>query len=254
MNSEIKDRRGTFAVRAALAAVVVGSLAACGTLPDPVTEESSALVSFNPRDFSTSVANPFFPLVPGTTYTFQVTLDTTSDQVITEITHQTRRILGVDTIVIHDRSLLKGKVVEDTLDFVKGDRFGNVRYFGEDTKELDENGSVVSTSGSFIAGTQGAAGPQILMEAQPKVGDVYFEEFAPKDEAEDQAEVTSLNKSISVPISLRALHGCVETHNFTQLEPDSKERKVYCRDFGVVVTDAIKGDPKHEALVSITHD
>src|SRR5262249_17257848 len=160
---------------------------------------------------------------------------------ITEITRQTRRILGVDAIVIHDRSLLRGKVVEDTFDYVKSDRFGNVRYFGEDTKELDENGNVTSTAGSFIAGSHGAAGPQILMEAHPKVGDTYFEEFAPNDEAQDQAEVTSLNKSVTVPISpSRALHGCLETRNFTALEPDSKERKVYCSGFGVVVTDAIK--------------
>src|SRR5256885_11340697 len=51
-----------------------------------------------------------------------------------------------------------------------------------------------------------------------------------------------LNKSITVPFSgSRAFHQCLETRNFTQLEPDSKERKVYCPNVGFVESDAIKG-------------
>jgi hypothetical protein len=84
---------------------------------------------------------------------------------------------------------------------------------------------------------------------------VWAQEFAPNDDALDQAEVTSTNKSIHAAISPdRAQHGCLETRNFTTLEPDQKERKVYCRGFGFVVSDSIKGDPKHEELVSITHN
>ena len=114
-----------------------------------------------------------------------------------------------------------------------------------------ENGVVVSTAGTFHAGTNGADPPHIIMEAHPKVGDIYFEEFAPNDDAEDQAEVLSVNKGVKVPFG--SFHGCLETKNFTVLEPDARERKVYCAGIGLMVSDATKGDPKHEALVSITH-
>jgi hypothetical protein len=79
----------------------------------------------------------------------------------------------------------------------------------------------------------------------------HFEEFAPNDDAQDQAEVLSVNKGVKVPFG--SFHGCLETKNFTDLGPDARERKIYCAHVGLMVSDATKGDPKHEALVSITH-
>src|SRR5262252_2431314 len=150
-----------------LLALGAAPLAACGALTDDEVTTEAALAGFDPSNFVDKVTNPFFPLDPGTTFTYAITLDPTADQTITEVTRQTKRILGVNVIVVHDRALLKGKVVEDTFDYFKQDKQGNVRYFGEDTKELDASGNVITTEGSFHAGSNGADPPHIIMEANP---------------------------------------------------------------------------------------
>jgi hypothetical protein len=77
------------------------------------------------------------------------------------VTNETKEILGVTTTVVHDQAFVKGELVEDTLDWFAQDAAGNVWYFGEDTKEL-EDGVVVSTEGSWEAGVDGAR-PGIFM-------------------------------------------------------------------------------------------
>src|SRR4030095_5243169 len=76
------------------------------------------------------------------------------------------------------------------------DKDGNVWYFGEDTKELDENGNVISTEGSWEAGVNGAA-PGIIMEANPKNGYKYQQEVA-ADVAEDMAQVIGFEDGVCV--------------------------------------------------------
>ena len=53
---------------------------------------------------------------------------------------------------------------------VRQDRKGNVWYFGEDTAELDKDGHVTTTDGTWRAGVDGAK-PGIYMFAQPKVAE-----------------------------------------------------------------------------------
>jgi hypothetical protein len=113
----------------------------------------------------TRIANKFMPLDPGTTFVYQGTKDgaPASDNVI--VTHQTKKIIGVTTVVVRDQAFDEnGKLVEDTFDWYAQDDAGNVWYFGEDTKELDpDTGQVISTEGSWQAGTRGAR-PGIIMD------------------------------------------------------------------------------------------
>ena len=44
-------------------------------------------------------------------------------------------------------------------------------YFGEDTAELDKNGHVTSTEGTWMTGVAGAE-PGIYMPARPRLGEV----------------------------------------------------------------------------------
>ena len=116
------------------------------------------------------------------------------------VTNDTKVILGVTTIVVHDSVYEQGVLTEDTLDWYAQDEDGNVWYFGEDTKELDENGNVISTEGSWEAGVNGAK-PGIVMEAKPRKGDRYQQEFA-TGVAEDMAQVIGYKNSYCVR------HGC----------------------------------------------
>jgi hypothetical protein len=144
------------------------------------------------------VTNPWFPLHPGTTFHYAGTSDgvaTTDDMAVT---HDTKVISGVTCTVVHDQVFTEGVLSEDTFDWYAQDTAGNVWYFGEDTKELDANGNVTSTEGSWEAGVDGAM-QGIIMEANPRVGDKYQAEFA-AGIAEDAGQVLNLNRNACVPM------------------------------------------------------
>ena len=70
---------------------------------------------------------------------------------------------------VHDQVFSNNKLTEDTLDYYAQDKPRTVWHLGEDTKELDENGNVVSTEGTWQSGVNGGK-PGIIMEAQPQGG------------------------------------------------------------------------------------
>jgi hypothetical protein len=198
-------------------------------------------------NFVSGVDNAFFPLPPGTTYSFTGTKDgiPTSNQ--TYVTHQKKRILSVDCIEVHDQAFENGVLAEDTFDWYAQDVDGNVWYFGEDTKELDPSGNVTSTEGTWQAGVNGAQ-PGIIMEANPGVGDLYFQEFA-QGVAEDVAQVVSLDGSACVP------YGCFEdllvTKEWSQLDPTAVEKKYYASGVGFIRSETVKGGDEATELVGI---
>jgi len=99
----------------------------------------------DPHDFVKGVNNPLLPLVPGRTLVYETVTDegTEHDEVTT--TKDTKRILGVQCIVVHDFVTFDGVVTEDTLDYFAQDRAGNVWYFGELSQQF-ENGELRNTS------------------------------------------------------------------------------------------------------------
>lgn len=202
----------------------------------------------DPANFVTVINNSYFPLLPGATYLYHLSGADGPDQDITvTVTHQTKTILGVTCIVVHDTATANGQLVEDTLDWYAQDKQGNVWYFGEDTKQY-ENGQVVSTEGSWEAGVNGAK-PGMVMEEQPKVGDIYRQEYAP-GVAEDKAEVLGLDESVTVPYG--AFAHCVKTKDFSALESDVVENKYFCPTLGQVQTVTVAGGSEREELVSVT--
>lgn len=205
-------------------------------------------VDINPADFVGEVDNKFFPLPPGTTFFYEGTKDGVPGSNETNVTRDIKQILGVNCTVVHDRGFENGVLVEDTFDWYAQDKAGNVWYFGEDTKELDANGNVISTEGSWEAGVNGAQ-PGIVMEANPRVGDHYFQEVAP-GVAEDEAQVRSLDKSTCVP------YGCFDdlllTKEWTQLDKGVVDHKYYAEDVGFILGVMVKGGEERTELVRIT--
>jgi hypothetical protein len=199
------------------------------------------------EDFTTHIDNPFFPLEPGTTFIYDGFKDRSTLRDEFAVTHATAMIDGVVCRVIHDIVFVDGILEEDTLDYFAQDEDGNVWYFGEDTKELDANGNVVSTAGSWRAGVDGAR-PGIIMEAHPKVGDHYFQEMAPPV-ALDEAAVLSLGEKVKVPFG--TFTDCLETAETTQLEPGNVEHKYYARGVGFLLSIVVKGGHERLALVNI---
>ncbi len=213
--------------------LLVTSADAAGASASPSTTPSTARVSsviatqpagtvINPADFVDRIDNRYFPLKPGTTFIYEGTKGGQAQRDVITVTHATKRILGVDTVVVRDRVTEEGELIELTFDWFAQDKYGNVWYFGEDSKEY-ENGVVVSTEGSWEAGVNGGQ-PGIAMEGHPKVGVSYRQEFAP-GVAEDMAKVLSLTKSVSVPYG--SFEHVLLTKEWTPLDPGVVEHKYY---------------------------
>lgn len=207
-------------------------------------------VAIDPNDFLDKPGilaqpNRYFPLVPGRTYVYQHGTET----VRTTITDETKQILGVTVIVVHDVSIVDGLLTEDTEDWFAQDTQGNVWYFGEIAQQL-ENGELVSLEGSWKAGVDGAQ-PGIVMKGVPQIGDVYRQEFSLGD-AEDLGEVLSLTGTASTP-KASCNQTCLVTKDFSPLEPDVIENKYFAPDVGLILTvDTAVND--REELVDILVD
>jgi hypothetical protein len=183
----------------------------------------------DPADFGNPIDNPFAPFPPGAHWVYEKETDEGVERVEVDVLTETRVILGITATVVRDREFLDGELVEDTRDWLAQDDAGNVWYLGERSYEV-EDGVIVSLEGSWEAGIDGAK-PGLWMKADPRVGDVYRQEFL-LGEAEDYAEVVSLNDSIVVPAG--SFTGCLRTRDATPLEPDDEENKVYAPGVGLV--------------------
>jgi len=214
-------------------------------------QATSPAAVIDPANFVSEVTNPFFPLEPGTTFYYEGEKEgvPASDTMI--VTHDTKQILGVTCTVVHHQSFEDGVLVEDTFDWYAQDEDGNVWYFGEDTKELDENGNVISTEGSWEAGVDGAQ-PGIIMEAHPKVGDRYQQELAPGI-AEDTAQVIRLqDEKVCVGYGCFEADEVVLTKEWSPLERGMVEEKYYAEDVGFILGVMVKGGDERTELVRIT--
>jgi hypothetical protein len=197
--------------------------------------------------FVSRIDNRFFPLIPGSVYTYEGQEDGEKQRTVTEVTHETKSILGVMAVVVLDTvSDSHGELIEQTFDWYAQDNAGNVWYMGEDTKEY-ENGQVVSTEGSWEGGVNGAA-PGIIMEAQPRVGDAYMQECAPPS-AVDQAEVDSLNAKVKTPYG--DFGQALRTPESTPLEPGVVADKFYVQCVGLVHEVTVRGGHESMSLVDV---
>jgi hypothetical protein len=198
--------------------------------------------------FSARVTNPWFPLVPGSVYRYRGVKDGEPSREVMRVTHRTRTIDGAQTVAVSDLLYLRGKLEERTTDYYSQDTDGNVWYFGEDTAELDRNGNVKDTSGSWLTGKDGAR-PGIFMYARPQVGQSARQEFL-KGEAEDHFQVVRLGQHVTVPF--KRFGNVLLTKEWTPLEPGVLDHKFYARGIGTVLEQTVHGGNERNELVSFS--
>jgi hypothetical protein len=190
----------------------------------------------DPADFVETVDNPYFPLAPGTRWVMEGEGESAGEVTTTEVTTETKTILGVVCTVVRDEVDADGALQELTFDWYAQDRAGNVWYFGEKTAEY-EGGEVSSTAGSWEAGVDGAQ-PGIIMPVDPVVGLTYRQEFL-AGEAEDLAKAVELNATADTPAG--SYDDVLVTEDWTPLEPDVVERKFYAPGVGLVMEREVRG-------------
>ena len=200
--------------------------------------------AIDPANFTSTIDNPWFPLTPGTTFTYKGTKDDRKAVETFAVTKSTKVIAGVTCVVVDDRVSLGGVPTERLLGYYAQDRAGNVWYFGEDMLELDSNGNVVGTAGSWHAGLDKAP-PALYMEASPTIGRIFAHNYTKNDFA-----VVGLAETVTVPYgSFTAL----VTKEWSPLEPAVETRKYYVRGLGAVRDVATKGPLEELVLVSVQH-
>ena len=198
---------------------------------------SGAPGSAGPR-FSVRVINPWFPLIPGTTFVYTGVKDGKPSRDVMTVTHRTAVIGGAPCVVIDDRVYLAGHLGERTTDWYTQDSRGNVWYYGEQTAELDAHGRVTSTQGSWRAYVHGAE-PGIFMPAHPHLGQSFRQEYY-KGQAEDHFRVVGV---ASAKVLL--------TKEWTPLEPAVIDHKLYVRGIGQVLEQSIAGPTERGELVQV---
>jgi hypothetical protein len=229
---------GQKAVLSAIVGSVLVLVAGCASSSSQ-EEDKAYTPHINPADFTTTIDNEYFPMKPGTTFVYEGGGAEHSEMTVT---HDTKKVMGVECVVVEDIEWEGDMLIERTYDWFAQDKEGTVWYFGEDTKEY-ENGKVVSTKGSWEAGVDGAK-PGIIMQAHSKVGQSYRQEYYP-GEAMDTARVLSHNAAVTVPYG--SFDHALETKEWTPLQPGFSEKKYYVRGVGPL------GNPRDLALLEVRH-
>jgi hypothetical protein len=238
----------TLLLLTALAVVVVAAaLGATPHNPAPVTTPYNP--SIDPADFGGPIDNPYLPLRPGTTFRYRGVGDDgkTRELNVVRVTRHKKRIMGIDAVVVLDKVYAGGRPEERTFDWYAQDKHGNVWYFGEDTKEY-KNGKVANTEGSWEAGVDGAK-PAIIMQAHPKVGESYRQEYYP-GEAMDMAKVLSLDESATVAYG--SFDHLLMTKDWNPLEPAAGvSHKYYAPGIGKLQEVYVEGPSERVELTEI---
>ena len=243
---------------AALAAIIaIGlpvALGACGD-DEPAEAKQAVHTDFDSNNFSdsTNIDNRYSPLEPGTQFVFEGRSDRGAGrrdhQVIFTVTDLTKQVDGVRTVVLWDRDINGGKLLEGELAMWAQDDDGNVWLLGEYPEEYDEQGRFKAAPDTWLSGVQRARAG-IMMRTDPKEGTSrYRQGFAPVIEFEDVARVEATGRRDCVPT------GCyddvVVTRETNPAEPnDGFQLKYYAPGVGNTRA-APRGGKEKEVLVLI---
>jgi hypothetical protein len=253
------DRSGLAATASVLvlAAGLPLALGACGSNEEATGQPAQKHAThrdFDPGSFSnpTRIDNKFYPLAPGQQFVYEGRSNRGAGRrkhrVIFTVTDLTKEIAGVKSVVMWDRDINGGQLLEAELAFHAQDDDGNVWNMGEYPEER-EPGEPAKAPDTWIAGL-GDARAGVLMRGNPQVGtSSYRQGFVPSIEFGDVAKVFRAGVRNCVPT------GCYSnvliTDETNPYEPnDGHQRKFYAPGLGNIRA-APKGGKEKEILVLV---
>ena len=238
-------------------------LAACGGDDDgasraqadtPTKASTATEKDFAPKgnfSASTRVDNRWHPLVPGTQFVFEGRsnrgLGRLPHRVIFTVTGLTKRIDGVDAVVLFDRDINRDKLLEAEITFFAQDDDGNVWNMGEYPEEYAEDGSFEGAPSTWLSGSRGARAG-ILMRGDPRPGTPpYMQGVAPRIGFGDTAKVLRYERRECVPVDCYENVLVVDETN--PLDPgDGHQLKYYADGVGNISVAPGKGGREREIL------
>jgi hypothetical protein len=229
--------------------IIIVALTACGGDANNSLPTGAERVDLDPDNFVAQIDHPYWPMKPGSRWVFtQTDLEGNRERIVITVTNRKKMVEGIQATVVHDVVTSEGELVENTFDWFAQDKDGNLWYLGEDTTEF-ENGKPVNKKGSWESGVDGAEAG-VILPAEPEVGMTFREEYL-EGEAEDQAEILSLDERVQVAAGSYA--NVLMTKDSTPLEPAMLEHKFFARGVGPVLVLGISGGRFWEELVRVTN-
>jgi hypothetical protein len=189
---------------------------------------------------SANVTNKYFPLKPGTEWTWEGHAldgqDYIRRRIILTVTDLTKEVAGVQTVVLWERDFDNDKLIENELFFVAQDKAGNVWHLGESVETYDEEGSIDGAQ-SWLVGYLEGAKAGILVPARPNIKlKPWSEGFAPAPF--NWGDVARISKA-GAKDCVRA--GCysdvIVIEESEPLKPDAYQLKSYAKGVGNIRTD-----------------
>lgn len=210
------------------------------TLLAPPALASPVLPDFGAATFvdGAPIDNTWFPIVPGLRLIYEGAGEDDGEpftqRSIQRPAGRGPTLLGVQTSAVLDREMVNGVTIEETLDYYAQDTTGNVWYLGEKVKNYryDDDGNFLGTdsASAWLSGVNGAL-PGVIMPASPFVGYNYYQEYAPADDALDQATIWALGGDVD------GYSNVLVTFETTELDPDAREFKYYAPGLGLFRVD-----------------
>lgn len=178
------------------------------------------------KDMGTPVDNPHFVLEPTKQLHFQ---DGTS-----KLTRTVVRITGgrdrPSIAEVEDRKERDGKLLEVDREYYSMDKLlGDVYCFGREVNNY-EAGEGVSHEGSWASGVGGASFG-LVMPAEPKVGDKFYEAVGP-DSIESRSEVVGINDKVKTQVA--TYEHCVHIKEIGPGKKGRTDNKWYAPGIGMV--------------------
>ena len=207
-------------------------------------------ISLNRSDFPSTpeIANKWLPLEPGMQFTTtgkvvnRVEKTTTKRTVISTVTGLTKKIDGVNTLVVWDRDISDGELAETELAFFAETKKGTVWLFGEYPEEY-EDGKLVGAPSTFISGIDKAQAGIAMLDHPSTKAPAYPQAYAPSVDFLDCAKVVDAHERVSVPAG--TYHNVLLIEEANPLEPISVaglQHKFYSKKTGLVQVKPVGGE------------
>ena len=147
----------------------------------------------DPAAYKAAVEHPYFPMTPGTVWTYEGEHEGRFRHDEVRVLAEPRLLWSIPCLGLREEQYLDGNLTQVTTEWFAEDRRGNVWKFGEESLEFD-GPSFARTPDSWVVG-EGDALPWMMISATPALGEMYV---GYRPDGQDVMRVESLNATVEV--------------------------------------------------------